>query len=192
MIAHVSIGVKNVDRSKRFYDAALQALGYRCLRPAKTSVGYGYGADSIFFWILSAERPRFQQMKSRVCTFALQPRIPLPLTHFTRQHFTLAERTMARPLCGRDMLLITMPLLSSIPTDIGSRRITVRAKGDGRETSGELSGRRQRSARRPDNKNQAISPVERTGDYPASVMRRRGVAARALQRLRYSVTAKAG
>jgi len=44
MIAHVSIGVKNVDRSKRFYDAALQPLGYRCLGPAKTSVGYGYGA----------------------------------------------------------------------------------------------------------------------------------------------------
>jgi hypothetical protein len=38
------------------------------------------------------------------------------------------------------MLLITMPLLSSIPTDIGSRRITVRAKGDGGiEALGELS-----------------------------------------------------
>jgi catechol 2,3-dioxygenase-like lactoylglutathione lyase family enzyme len=57
MIAHISIGVRDVDRSKHFYDAVLQPLGYRCLRPAKTSMGYGYGAESIFFWILSAERP---------------------------------------------------------------------------------------------------------------------------------------
>src|SRR6266567_5414702 len=98
---------------------------------------------------------RFQQMKSRVCTFALQPRTPLPSTHFTRRHFTLAERTMARPLCGRYMLLITMPLLSSIPTDIGSRRITVRAKGDGGIEELRVNYRKaQRSTRRPDNKNQ--------------------------------------
>jgi catechol 2,3-dioxygenase-like lactoylglutathione lyase family enzyme len=57
VIAHISIGVKNIDRSKHFYDATLRPLGYKCLRPARTSVGYGYGADSIFFWILSAERP---------------------------------------------------------------------------------------------------------------------------------------
>ena len=31
MIAHVSIGVSNIDKSKRFYDAALEPLGYKCL-----------------------------------------------------------------------------------------------------------------------------------------------------------------
>jgi catechol 2,3-dioxygenase-like lactoylglutathione lyase family enzyme len=55
VIAHISIGVKNVDRSKHFYDATLGPLGYKCLRPARAFVGYGYGADSIFFWIVSAE-----------------------------------------------------------------------------------------------------------------------------------------
>jgi catechol 2,3-dioxygenase-like lactoylglutathione lyase family enzyme len=57
VIAHISIGVKDIDRSKRFYDAALQPLGYRCIRPARSLVGYGYGTDTIFFWIGLAERP---------------------------------------------------------------------------------------------------------------------------------------
>jgi catechol 2,3-dioxygenase-like lactoylglutathione lyase family enzyme len=57
MLAHISIGVKDVDRSKRFYDAALRPLGYKCVRAARSMTGYGYGADIIFFWISSAERP---------------------------------------------------------------------------------------------------------------------------------------
>jgi catechol 2,3-dioxygenase-like lactoylglutathione lyase family enzyme len=57
MIAHISIGVRDIDTSKRFYDAVLEALGYRCLRAARTLLGYGYGRDSIAFWVVSAERP---------------------------------------------------------------------------------------------------------------------------------------
>ena len=57
MIAHLSIGVRDLERSKRFYDQALAPLGYRCLRPARTMPGYGYGSDCLAFWIVSAERP---------------------------------------------------------------------------------------------------------------------------------------
>ena len=57
MIAHVSIGVSNIDRSKRFYDAALEPLGYKCLRAARSLVGYGYGRNSIALWVVQAERP---------------------------------------------------------------------------------------------------------------------------------------
>jgi catechol 2,3-dioxygenase-like lactoylglutathione lyase family enzyme len=57
MIAHVSIGVRDIHRSKRFYDAALEPLGYKCLRPARTLLGYGYGRDSIALWVFQAERP---------------------------------------------------------------------------------------------------------------------------------------
>ena len=32
MIDHVSIGVRDIARTKRFYDAALKPLGYRCRR----------------------------------------------------------------------------------------------------------------------------------------------------------------
>ena len=57
MFAHISIGVRDFDRSRAFYDAALAPLGYRCIRAARSLVGYGYGADSISFWVVSAERP---------------------------------------------------------------------------------------------------------------------------------------
>ena len=57
MIAHVSIGVTDIDRSKRFYEAALEPLGYKCLRAARTLLGYGYGRDNIALWVVQAEHP---------------------------------------------------------------------------------------------------------------------------------------
>jgi catechol 2,3-dioxygenase-like lactoylglutathione lyase family enzyme len=57
MIAHVSIGVRDIDRSKRFYDTVLEPLGYKCLRAARTLLGYGYGRDSIALWVVQAEHP---------------------------------------------------------------------------------------------------------------------------------------
>ena len=57
MIAHISIGVRDIDQSKRFYDAVLEPLGYKCIREARTLVGYGYGIDTISFWVVAAERP---------------------------------------------------------------------------------------------------------------------------------------
>jgi catechol 2,3-dioxygenase-like lactoylglutathione lyase family enzyme len=55
MIDHVSIGVHDVARTKRFYDAALEPLGYRCLSQAAGSLGYGQ--DAVAFWISAVARP---------------------------------------------------------------------------------------------------------------------------------------
>jgi catechol 2,3-dioxygenase-like lactoylglutathione lyase family enzyme len=57
MIAHISIGVRDIDRSKRFYDAVLEPLEYTCLRAARTLQGYGYGRDSIALWVVQADHP---------------------------------------------------------------------------------------------------------------------------------------
>ena len=57
MFAHVSIGVQDVDRSRAFYDAALAPLGCRRIRAARSMLGYGYGTDTISFWVFSAARP---------------------------------------------------------------------------------------------------------------------------------------
>jgi catechol 2,3-dioxygenase-like lactoylglutathione lyase family enzyme len=57
MIAHISIGVRDIDRSKRFYDTVLEPLGYKCIRAARTLLGYGYGRDGIALWVVSAEHP---------------------------------------------------------------------------------------------------------------------------------------
>jgi catechol 2,3-dioxygenase-like lactoylglutathione lyase family enzyme len=55
MIDHVSIGVRNVPASKRFYDAVLRPLGYQCLSDSPASLGYG--ATTPVLWINAAERP---------------------------------------------------------------------------------------------------------------------------------------
>ena len=41
MFDHVSIGVRDIARAKRFYDAALRPLGYECLSRGENSLGYG-------------------------------------------------------------------------------------------------------------------------------------------------------
>jgi catechol 2,3-dioxygenase-like lactoylglutathione lyase family enzyme len=55
MLDHVSIGVRDVARAKRFYDAALKPLGYVCLSEGAGSLGYG--AQAVALWIGAAERP---------------------------------------------------------------------------------------------------------------------------------------
>jgi catechol 2,3-dioxygenase-like lactoylglutathione lyase family enzyme len=55
MINHVSIGVRDIVKTKRFYDAALKPLGYECLSDGATSLGYG--RDAVAFWIGVTERP---------------------------------------------------------------------------------------------------------------------------------------
>ena len=55
MINHISIGVRDIARTKRFYDAALAPLGYTCLSEQEGSLGYGRG--SVALWISAIERP---------------------------------------------------------------------------------------------------------------------------------------
>jgi catechol 2,3-dioxygenase-like lactoylglutathione lyase family enzyme len=55
MINHLSIGVRDVARTKRFYDSALKPLGYTCLSEGDGSLGYG--RDKVVLWIGAAERP---------------------------------------------------------------------------------------------------------------------------------------
>lgn len=55
MFDHISIGVRDVARSKRFYDAALGPLGYRLLSEGQDSLGYGIA--KVTLWLLQTDRP---------------------------------------------------------------------------------------------------------------------------------------
>jgi catechol 2,3-dioxygenase-like lactoylglutathione lyase family enzyme len=55
MLNHVSIGVRDLARTRRFYDAALKPLGYRCVSESPGSLGYG--AKAVVLWITPADRP---------------------------------------------------------------------------------------------------------------------------------------
>jgi catechol 2,3-dioxygenase-like lactoylglutathione lyase family enzyme len=62
MIDHVSIGVRDIAAAKRFYDAALAPLGYRCLSESEGCLGYGNDAPAL--WINTVERPVMPDEKS--------------------------------------------------------------------------------------------------------------------------------
>ncbi|WP_439576750.1 VOC family protein [Elioraea sp.] len=55
MIDHLSIGVGDIALARRFYDAALAPLGYRCLSADAGSLGYG--DETVRFWVLKVARP---------------------------------------------------------------------------------------------------------------------------------------
>lgn len=55
MFDHISIGVRDIQAARRFYDAALGPLGYRCLSVGDSSLGYGDAAVAL--WILASEQP---------------------------------------------------------------------------------------------------------------------------------------
>ena len=55
MIDHVSIGVRDLARAKRFYDAAFRPLGYAALSESPDQLGYG--REQAAFWLSAAERP---------------------------------------------------------------------------------------------------------------------------------------
>jgi catechol 2,3-dioxygenase-like lactoylglutathione lyase family enzyme len=62
MLDHVSIGVADIKRTKKFYDAALQSLGYKCLSEGAESLGYGDKAVS--FWIGPSLQPVAPDLQS--------------------------------------------------------------------------------------------------------------------------------
>src|SRR5262249_52972892 len=55
MLDHISIGVRDIERAKRFYDAALAPLGYRCLHESKGTLGYG--GHHAALWVMAAASP---------------------------------------------------------------------------------------------------------------------------------------
>jgi catechol 2,3-dioxygenase-like lactoylglutathione lyase family enzyme len=55
MMDHVSIGVRDISATKRFYDAALRPLGYDCLSDGADSLGYG--ASEASFWMYATDQP---------------------------------------------------------------------------------------------------------------------------------------
>lgn len=55
MFDHVSIGVADIARSRKFYDAALKPLGYSRLSDGETSLGYGDKAVAL--WLGATQKP---------------------------------------------------------------------------------------------------------------------------------------
>ena len=128
MIAHISVGVRDIDRSKRFYDTVLEPLGYKCLRAARTLQGYGYGRDSIALWVVQAEHPVPTDEKSGLnFCFAAENAAAVDAFHAAALR-SGGQDNGAPGLRARFTAPITTPPSSLTRTDTGSRRITVQPK----------------------------------------------------------------
>ena len=62
MFDHVSIGVRDIAATRRFYDAALKPLGLSRLSDGETSLGYG--RDTVGLWISAVDRPVKADLRS--------------------------------------------------------------------------------------------------------------------------------
>ena len=116
MIDHTGIGVADVTRSARFYDAALRALGLRRVMRMPENVGtdgIGYGVDTPSSGSIGFTR--ILPTSTRRSWRRTEPRSTL----FSPQHSRKEELTMGhRASADR----VTTPRLSLIPTATASRR----------------------------------------------------------------------
>lgn len=55
MLNHVSIGVRDLAAARRFYEAALKPLGYRCVYESEGSLGFG--AEQPELWVSETASP---------------------------------------------------------------------------------------------------------------------------------------
>ena len=62
MFDHVSIGVADIARSRKFYDAAFKPLGFSLLSDGETSLGYGDKAVQL--WLGATKKPVKADMES--------------------------------------------------------------------------------------------------------------------------------
>ena len=127
MFDHVSIGVRDLARSRRFYDAALRPLGYVCLM--ENADALGYGREKVALWIGRAEQPGDPTWDQASTSALARPLVRQSMRSMSLPS-TLAAPTMGRPVCARTMARITTPPSWSTPTGIASRRISaVRRRG---------------------------------------------------------------
>src|SRR5215472_11331085 len=121
MFDHISIGLRDLARSKRFYDAALRPLGYVCLM--ENADALGYGREKIASG-LAKPSSRYAPTTDQASTSALaRPHVRQSVRSMSLPS-TLAAPTMARPTCARTMARTTTPPSWSTPTGIASRHIS--------------------------------------------------------------------
>lgn len=70
MFDHVSLGVRELPRARRFYDAALGPLGYDCLSSDESSLGYGKGSVGLWIGAVSAPVPPDRDSNLHFCFVA--------------------------------------------------------------------------------------------------------------------------
>ena len=120
MIDHISVGVSELERSAKFYEATLAALGLTRLVTRPRTVGFGKAYPE--FWInLREGMPRCRRRRA-ACTSACGRRRRPRSMHSTLPRLRPAAHPMARRASARTIACATTQPSSSIPMATGSRR----------------------------------------------------------------------
>ena len=118
MFDHVSIGVADIPRSGKFYDAVLKPLGYTRLSDGETSLGYG--AKAVELWLGATKKPVKPDMESGLHFCFVAPTASRS-TPFMPRRSRPAAPTTASPACAPTTARNTTRPSSSIPTATASR-----------------------------------------------------------------------
>jgi len=119
MIDHVSIPVRELKASARFYDALLAPLGMTRVRERPNSIGYGKSYPE--FWINTRSQHK-RRRSTAALTSACARRIRRRSMRFTPQRSLWAPSPMARPAYGPSIRRITMPRSSATSMATASKR----------------------------------------------------------------------
>jgi hypothetical protein len=121
MIDHVSIGIRDIENARKFYDAALKPLGYTCLSSSDAMLGYG--TDAVAFWLLASPSPVPANADSGLHFCFAAPTRKSVDAFFIRPRSRRVAAIMESPTFARTSALATTLLSLSIPTATGSRPI---------------------------------------------------------------------
>ena len=111
MLHHVSLGTRDLNRARRFYDAVMAELGLRRTLNVDQAVGYGAGI-TVFSLNLPADGAEASVGNGVHVAFEVEKRAAVDAFFAWRWHMEL--RAMAHLAHDRNMIPITTPRLFAI------------------------------------------------------------------------------
>ena len=128
MLDHVTIGVRDVEQSKKFYDRALAPLGIaRLYAEGERFAGYGVSPKA-FFWIGT----RATRRPARISL--LRRETAPPSSGFMKRRSLPEARTTDGLASGRTITQITMAPSFSTRTDTTSKRFATHRRASPAKT----------------------------------------------------------
>src|SRR5262249_10473248 len=136
MFDHVSIGVRDIAHAKRFYDAVLAPLGYKCLRESPTLLGYG--SDGVALWISPTASPLPADPNSGL-HFCFAAPDDAAVRAFHVAALNAGGQDNGGPASGANTALVITRRSRSTPTAIGSKRIAALPPFEGERNARQTS-----------------------------------------------------
>jgi len=119
MIDHVSVGVRELERAARFYEAALGALGLSRLVTRPATVGFGKSYPEFWINLRAAMAQVSPESGSHIC---LRAKSIVEVDGFHAAALNAGVCPTVRRACVRTTACVTTQPSSWIPTATGSKR----------------------------------------------------------------------